>query len=389
MTEPLVTAEIDLSAIAHNTREFARIVGPDVRIMPAVKADGYGHGAVEISKTALANGASALGVARVEEGIALREAGISVPILVFGYASPKNTTDLLDFDLTATVSHKDVAKALSELASKSGKKVKVHLKVDSGMGRIGLLTAQGHPGCQGNYHHAVDDVISMAGLQGLEIEGIYTHFASADSYDKSYARDQLSLFINFIDKIEKKGLFIPVKHAANSAATIEIPESRLDMVRPGISFYGLTPSDEVDMSKVNIKPAMQLKSRIISLKTVPKGFHVSYSSIHVTDRETTIAVVPVGYADGFSRHFSSNGFMLVNGKRAPIVGRVCMDLTMLDVGHIDGIELEDEVVVFGTQNGENLGVDELAARIDTIHYEIISNLSPRVRRVYVHGGVIG
>ncbi len=382
MTEPLATAEIDLSAIAHNTREFARIAGHGVKIMPAVKADGYGHGAVEVSKTALANGASALGVARVEEGVALREAGIGAPVLVFGYVSPKNTKDLIEYGLTATVSSISVARELSELSLKAGKKVKIHLKVDTGMGRIGVLTGSGHPGCHGYYHHAVEDVLAMDGLKGIELEGIYTHFASADSHDKAYAKGQLYFFMDFIERLEKKGLHVPIKHAANSAAAIEIPESRLDMIRPGISFYGLKPSEEVDMSAVHLKPAMQLKCRIISLKTVPQGFHVSYSSTYVTERETTIAVVSIGYADGFSRLFSSNGFMLVKGKRAPIVGRVCMDLTMLDVGHIDGIELEDEVVVFGNQNGENLPVDELAARINTINYEIISNLSSRVKRVY-------
>lgn len=384
MTEPLVTAEIDLSAIAHNTREFARIVGPNVKIMPAVKADGYGHGAIDVSKTALENGASALGVARVEEGVALRQAGIDAPILVFGYVSPINTMDLIDYDLTATVSNLDVALAISDQALEVGKKVKVHLKVDTGMGRIGVLTGVGHPGCHGDYHHSVDDVLIIAGMKGIELEGIYTHFASADSHDKTYALKQLNMFTDFIDDLGKKGLEIPVKHAANSAAAIELPQSHLDMIRPGISFYGLKPSDDVDMSLVDLKPAMQLKSKIISLKTVPSGFHVSYSSTYATDRETTIAVVPIGYADGFSRHFSSNGHMLVHGIRAPIVGRVCMDLTMLDVGHIPGISLEDEVVVFGTQNGETLSVDELAGRIHTLHYEIISNLSPRVKRVYLY-----
>ena len=385
MTEPLVTAEIDLSAIAGNTREFARIVGPGVKIMPAVKADGYGHGAIDVSKTALENGASALGVARVEEGIALRQAGISAPILVFGYASPKSSQDLIDYDLTATVSNLDVVRFMSDKALVQGKKIKVHLKVDTGMGRIGLLTGKGHPGCDGHYDNTADDVLAMAKMKGIELEGIYTHFASADSHDKTYTKQQLNLFMDFIGQLEKSGLHIPIRHAANSAASIELPESRLDMIRPGISFYGLKPSDDVDMSSVALKPAMQLKSRIVSLKTVPRGFHVSYSSTHTTNRETTIAVVPVGYADGFSRHFSSNGHMLVKGMRAPIVGRVCMDLTMLDVGHIKDLALEDEVVVFGTQNGETLPVDELAERIHTIHYEIISNLSPRVKRVYIHG----
>jgi alanine racemase len=383
MTESLITAEVDLSAIAHNTRAFANHVGPGVKIMPAVKADGYGHGAIQVSRTALENGASALGVARTEEGIILRQAGIDAPILVFGYVSPKNTQDLMDYDLTATVSRKDVAQAMSDQAMSQGKTVKVHVKVDTGMGRIGLVTPKGHPGCDIVHGTPLSDVMAMATMPGIELEGIYTHFASSDSLDKTYTHQQLAIFMAFIETLKQKGLEFPLKHAANSAAAIELPESHLDMIRPGISFYGLKPSDETDMSLIDIRPVMQLKSRIVSLKCVPRGFKVSYGSTYLTEKETVIAVVPIGYADGFSRHFSSNGHMLVRGPRASVVGRICMDLTMLDVGHIPDLCLEEEVVVFGRQNNTFLSVDELASRIDTIHYEIVSNLSPRVKRVYL------
>lgn len=383
MSQPLIYAEIDLRAIAHNTREFVRIVSPNVKIMPAVKADGYGHGAVRVSETALKNGASALGVSRVEEGIVLRHAGIGAPILVFGYISPDSTDDVINNELTVTVSQKEIAQALSDRAVQQGKKISVHVKVDSGMGRIGMLTKKGHPGSQGPYHDSVDEVLAMARMPGITLEGIYTHLASSDSRDKADARNQLDIFNEFVADLDCRGLQFPLKHAANSAAAIEMPESHLDMIRPGISFYGLPPSAEVDCSGIDLKPAMQLKAKIISLKQVARGFRVSYGSTHIIDRDTMIAAVPVGYADGFSRHFSSNGEMMVRGRRAPIVGRVCMDLTMIDVGHIPGVALEDEVVVFGTQQGTSLHVDELANRLGTINYEIVSNLNARVKRVYI------
>ncbi|MBU1172816.1 MAG: alanine racemase [Proteobacteria bacterium] len=382
MTEPLIRADIDLGAIAHNTREFSRIVPPHVKIMPAVKADGYGHGAIRVSNTALANGASALGVSRIEEGILLRKAGISVPILVFGYASPDASLDIIDHELTVTVSQADVARALSDKACHYGKKIGAHLKVDSGMGRIGMLTGKGHPGCPGHGQTALDEALVMARLPGLNLEGIYTHLASSDSRDKKDARDQLDIFTSFVGELERLGIEFQLRHAANSAAAIGLPESHLDMIRPGISFYGLPPSAQTDCSGIDLRPAMELKAKIISLKHVSKGFRVSYGSTYIADRETVIAVVPVGYADGFSRRFSSNGEMLVRGIRAPIVGRVCMDLTMIDVGHLPDLSLEEEVVIFGRQAGASLFVDELALRLGTINYEIVSNLNARVKRCY-------
>lgn len=383
MSTPLITAEIDLSAIAHNVKEFQRLVAPGVKIMPAVKANGYGHGAVEVSKTALQNGASQLGVARIEEGIALRKAGIDSPILVFGYTSPDNTLEIIENDLTITVSQTDVAQKIASAAINQGKTVKIHWKIDSGMGRIGMLTKEGHPGCPDLNDNSINSVLEISKAKGLELAGIYTHFAQADHTDKDYTKKQFDIFTGFTEQLQKAGLDIPLKHAANSAAAIEMPETHLDMIRPGISFYGLYPSDEVDKSLIDLKPAMQLKTKIVSLKKVPKGFKVSYGSTYVTEKETTIAVVPIGYADGFSRQFSSNGSMLVHGKKVPIVGRVCMDLTMLDVGAIDDICLEDEVVVFGSQGESFIGADELAGKINTINYEIVSALTSRVQRKWI------
>jgi alanine racemase len=380
----LVKAEIDLKALAHNFKELRRITHPDARLMGVVKANGYGHGAIEVARCALQNGAEVLGVARIEEGITIRKAGIDVPILVFGYALPELVSEILEYDLTQTVYTYASAQLLSRTATSSKKKIKIHLKVDTGMGRLGLLPQN----FQENDSKAINPVavekcLAIASLDGLELEGIFTHFASADSTDKSYAKNQLDLFMSFLNRLHKAGLEAPIRHAANSAALIDMPQSHLDMVRPGIASYGLYPSDEVDKKNVSLKPAMALKARIIHLKNVPAGFKVSYGSTHETSQATTIATIPIGYADGLNRLLSSRGQMLVHGQRAPIIGRVCMDLTMLDVGHIDNVQIGDEAVIFGQQGGDVITADEIASALNTINYEIVSTITARVPRVYL------
>lgn len=384
MNASLVRAEIDLKAIAHNIKELRRITHPNARLMGVVKANGYGHGAIEVARCALQNGAEVLGVARVEEAMRIREAGIEVPILIFGYTLPELTADLLEYDLTQTVYTYASAQELSQTATALKKKIKIHLKVDTGMGRLGLLPQ--------NFQHensvvinadAIEESLAIAGLNGLELEGIFTHFATADSADKAYAEDQLDLFMNFLNRLRKAGLEPPVRHAANSAALIDMPQSHLDMVRPGIASYGLYPSDEVNKKHIPLKPAMALKARIIHLKKVPAGFKVSYGSTHQTPKATTIATIPIGYADGLNRLLSSRGQMLVHGQRVPIVGRVCMDLTMLDVGHIDTVQVGDEVVIFGQQGSDSITVDEIASSLKTINYEIVSTITDRVPRIYL------
>ena len=386
MDTSLVRAEINLKAIAHNVGELRRITHPDAQLMAVVKADGYGHGAVKVARCALENGAERLGVARIDEAIQLREAGIKAPILIFGYTLTQLTPELLEYNLTQTVYTPAFARDLSRTAVSLGKKIKIHLKVDTGMGRLGLLPQNF------NSHHsgeiintnAVDEALAIAGLNGLELEGLFTHFATADSADKRYAENQLDLFLNFLSRMRKSGLNPAVKHAANSAALIDMPQSHLDMVRPGIAIYGLYPSAEVNNKRVFLKPAMALKTRVIHLKKVPAGFNISYGITYKTQKPTTIATVPVGYADGLNRLLSSRGLMLVHGKRVPIVGRVCMDLTMLDVGGIDNIQMGDEVVVFGQQDNESLTVDEMASSLNTINYEIVSTITARVPRVYLN-----
>ena len=376
MDSPLVWVEVDLKAIAHNIRELRRITNPKARFMAIVKANAYGHGIIEVARQSLENGAEALGVANIEEGIQLRKAGIDAPVLIFGYTSPVHVKKLIEFDLTQTVYSYETSRALSEAVAAYGKKIKVHIKVDTGMGRLGLLREI--------TDSSVSEVESISRLPMLELEGIYTHFATADKSDRSYAGKQFEIFMDFLNQLRIAGLEIPVTHAANSAAIINMPETHLDMVRAGISIYGLYTSEEVDRSIIKLKPAMELKTKIIHLKKVPAGFKVSYGTTYETDKPTTIATVSIGYADGLNRLLSSNGRMLVcGGHSVPIVGRICMDMTMLDVGEIPEIVMEEEVVVFGKQGNASISVDEIASTINTINYEVVSTIMERVPRIYV------
>ncbi|MBU0988536.1 MAG: alanine racemase, partial [Proteobacteria bacterium] len=322
----------------------------------------------------------------LNEGIELRNAGFDVPILIFGYTPPQLAAELMAFDLTQTVWSYQTAEALSAAATRTNQSIKIHVKVDTGMGRLGLLSDRLRPSLQidNSGRKAMGEVESIASLPGLELEGVYTHFATADSADKNYAEKQFEIFMDFLDQLRKAGLHIPVRHAANSAAIIDMPETHLDLVRPGISIYGLYPSDEVDKGRIALKPAMTLKARVVHLKKVPAGFSVSYGCTYQTSKPTIIASVPVGYADGFNRRLSSRGHMLVGGRRAPIVGRVCMDQTLLDVGHVPDVNLEDEVVIFGRQGHEFIAADEIAASLNTINYEIVSALTARVPRIYLY-----
>jgi alanine racemase len=385
LINPLTCAEIDLNAYAHNIRELRRATQPQARLMAVVKANGYGHGAKEVARTALQHGAEFLGVARLQEAVELRKAGLEAPILIFGYSSPDSAPTLIDNELTQTIYSPTTAQALSEQAARRGKKIKVHIKVDSGMGRLGLLLEEPAAVAPRNSPSAgiVSDVEAISRLGNLEVDGIFTHFATSDSADKSYANRQLKRFTEFLNRLDRAGLTPPMKHAANSAALIDLPDSHLDLVRPGIATYGLYPSDEVNQRGVALKPVMTLKSRIIHLKKVPAGFHISYGITYRTQKPTTIATVPIGYADGYNRLLSSRGYMVVHGKRVPVVGRVCMDLTMLDVGALKDVNIEDEVVAFGQQGNQAVTADELAATLNTINYEIVTSITARVPRVYI------
>ncbi|WP_003544393.1 alanine racemase [Desulfotomaculum nigrificans] len=370
MQEP-IWAEIDLGAIRHNIKEVRRLVGPDREIMAVVKANGYGHGAVPVARAALSAGATRLAVARLNEAMVLRQAGINVPILVLGFIPPEQLAAALTNHITLTLYRTDLAEEISRVAQKLGQPAVIHLKVDTGMGRLGFIPEQG-----------IEEVKRVSQLAGLKLEGIYTHFAAADETDKSYTRWQLDRFLSFISALEEQGVTFALRHCANSAAIIDHPEAYLDMVRPGIIIYGLYPSEEVNKSRVDLRPAMALKTRVAHLKTVKPGTKISYGCTYTVPRETVIGSLPLGYADGYPRLLSSRGQVIIRGQRAPIVGRVCMDQSMVDVGHIPGVKVGDEVLIFGRDGADYLPVEEVAAWLGTINYEMVCLVGARVPRIY-------
>ena len=378
-------AEIHLDAAAHNIRELKRITAPHADLMAVVKADAYGHGAVEIAQTALDNGAKYLGVARLGEGIRLRESGISSPILIFGYTPPNLTDKLLFYDLTQTVGDSETARRYADIAGRQRATLRIHLKIDTGMGRLGFAcpspSSLNH---EQRLSQITTEIFSVLQLPHLDPEGMYTHFACADHKDKTHAQQQFSAFCDLLEELYQSASFrAPIRHAANSAAIIDMPETHLDMVRAGISLYGLLPSRDVDRKKIALRPVMELKSNIIHLKTVAQGFSVSYGGTWKAPKDTTIATIPIGYADGYNRLLSYAGYMMVHGKKAPIAGRVCMDLVMLDVGDIPDTAVNDEVIVFGGQTSDGVTVDEIAETLGTINYEVVSTVSSRVPRVFL------
>lgn len=383
MDTPLVRADIDLDAITLNIQQLKAVTSPGARFMAVVKANAYGHGAVEVARQALAGGADCLGVARIQEAVALRAAGINGRILVLNYTPPEFAHLALEHDLALTVFDLDTATATSDTAVAAGSRIVAHLKTDTGMGRLGLRP-DGEKGT-GLDPDRINLAIRIASLPGLDLEGIFTHFAAADSRDAAYTEKQFAQFGDYIDALKKAGIEFRVRHAANSAAILTHPQTHLDMVRAGIALYGLNPSAEVNLDHLSTRPVMSLKARLVHVKKVPAGFCVSYGMTYRAPAPTTIATVPIGYADGYSRLLSSRGTMLVRGQRAPIVGRVCMDLTMLDVGHIAGVRTGDEVIVLGRQGDETIAADEIAGVLGTINYEIVSSITARVPRTFHRG----
>ncbi len=364
--------EIDLSAIANNTRLIKGIVGPEVRVLASLKADAYGHGAVKVARTVLHNGASMLGVATVSEATPLREAGVSAPILVFGYVPAWQMREAVRLGLTVTLYSIEAAQALSRAAQALGQAVNVHVKVDTGMGRLGIRAEQ------------VEEVIALAreivALPGLQFEGIFTHFAMADTVDQTHVRLQLERFQWVLHALDQQGLRPPLVHAANSAALLTLPEAHFDMVRPGIALYGLDPSPELPLPE-GFRPALSFKTQVAQVKLVPAGECISYGCQYVTERPTLVATLPVGYADGFRRGPYNWGTVLIHGQEAPILGRVCMDQCMIDVTHIPQTRVGDEVVLIGRQGNAVLSAEEVARRLGTSNYEVVSAILARVPRV--------
>jgi len=352
--------EINLDAIVHNVKNIKKLIGEKKELMAVVKGNAYGHDILEIASVVLNNGVTRLAVARLEEGIFLRKAGITVPILILGLTLKQQAELLVSYNITPTVSEYEIIEKLSKFAVKEGKTAKVHIKVDTGMGRIGISPK-----------HVLDFIKKVKILKNVEIEGIFTHFSVADEKDKTYTEKQFQKFMEVLTVLKKEGIRIPAKHVGNSATLLDLPHMWLDLVRPGISVYGLYPSREVQKT-VKLIPAHTFKTRIVFLKELSMGESIGYGRTYTTKKKrTVIASLPVGYADGYNRLLSNQGEVLVRGRRFPVIGRVCMDQTMIDVTNLPQVEIGDEVVLWGRQGQGEITAEEIAEKIGTINYEIV------------------
>lgn len=366
-----VWAEIDLDKIAFNMRNIKKLA-KDKEVIAVIKADAYGHGAVEIAEVLLENGASRFAVAIITEAIELRESGIKAPIMILGYTPIEFGEDLIKYDIEQTVYDLEYVKQLSEISLKMGKKAKVHIALDTGMGRIGFMPDD----------NSLNEVLEIASLDGIEIVGIFTHFSTADEEDKEYTNYQFSKIQNFMKMLSNNGVNIPIKHVSNSGAIIDLPETYLDAVRAGIILYGYYPSDEVNKERLAIKPALTLKAKIGHVKKLEKDMYISYGRTFKTERDSIIATLPIGYADGYSRLLSGKAKVIVNGKVANVVGRICMDQCMIDVTDVGEVKVGDEVIILGEDRELKFNADDMAELIGTINYDILCMIKHRVPRVY-------
>ncbi len=377
MLEEVITwAEIDLDAIAHNVRAFKRHVGDSVAVIAVVKANAYGHGAVPVAQVALEAGATHLAVHRASEGIQLRRAGITAPILVMGHTPPAGTASIVRYDLTPSPISRECARAIAAEAGRVGRVVPVHVKVDTGLGRYGLLPDE------------VEDFVRYLGsLSNVRIEGLYTHLATAEAEDRVYAGVQVEAFGRVLAMLEGAGVRVPLRHVANSAAMLRLPEAHFDAVRSGIAMYGLTPSDQW-APPFDLRPALTLKSRVSRVRELPAGSGISYGCTFVTPRPMRVALVSAGYGDGYHRALSNTGSVLIHGRRAPILGLVCMDQFVVDVDAVPDVRTDDEVVLIGSQGSARIPAEEVARLAGTINYEVTTSLAPRVTRVFLRGGEV-
>ena len=372
-----VRADVDLDAIHHNLSLAKSVINKDTQLMAVIKADGYGHGANQIAKYC-DDVIDRYAVAIPEEGIDLRKAGFTKPINLLGYTHPTQYEDVINYDLIPAIFTLDMAKTLSQKALSMNKTVKIHIKLDTGMSRIGFADNE----------KSVDVIKEISLLPNLEVDGIFSHFARADEKDKSVARSQFERFTNFVNKLKSEGLKIPNCHISNSAAIMELSDMNLQIVRSGIITYGLYPSEEMDKENFKIIPAMELKSQVSFVKTLKAGTPVGYGGTYVTDKETVIATIPVGYADGYPRSLSNKGRVIIKGQSAPIVGRVCMDQFMVDVTCIEGVKQGDAVTLMGKEGEEFISCEELSGLAGSFNYEFVCNISKRVPRVYYKDGEI-
>ena len=362
-----VWAEVNLSAITHNLTEIRRHVNKNSKLCAVVKANAYGHGAIPVAQCAINAGAEYLAVATIDEGLELRAAGFTQPILILGLIPQNAANEVVANDLTQTVSDFDLAKAICNAAVTQNKTAKVHLKIETGMGRIGAAVEE-----------AANLATCISMMPNVELEGVFSHFAAADSKDKTFVKEQLAIFDKALDEINKLGIQIKIRHIAESAAILEIPEAHYDMVRAGIITYGFYPSDEVEHT-IEIKPAMRLCARVAFIKNIKAGTSIGYGREFIAQRDSVIATLPIGYADGYIRAYK--GFNVeIHNQLATIAGRVCMDQVMIDVTDIEGVKVGDEVTLFGSKT---LTGDDAARHLDTINYEVTCLVSNRVPRVYI------
>lgn len=370
-----VQADVDLDAIRHNIIEMKKHIRPETKLLAVIKADAYGHGAVAVAR-ALEDLADYFAVAHMQEAEELRRYGIHTPILILGYCAPEEFRTLIQQDITINLFSLEDARYLSEIAQTMNQKAKVHIKIDTGMSRIGFACNR----------KAIEEIKEIVALPGIVAEGIFTHFAKADEKNKDAFEQQLNQFHYMLGTLETEGITFPIRHAANSAAIMESGDLDLDMVRSGISTYGLYPSEEVEKEGIDLIPAMALRSRITYVKTVPAGIGVGYGWSYITEKETRIATIPVGYADGYKRALSNQGRVLIHGCFAPIIGRICMDQFMVDVTHVQDVQVGDVVTLFGTDGDACIPVEELANASASFNYEFVCGLSRRVPRIYTWQG---
>ncbi|MBP1888688.1 alanine racemase [Clostridium moniliforme] len=367
-----VWAEINLDSLAYNMKNIKKLANGR-EVIGVVKADAYGHGSVEVSKVLLENGASRLAVAIITEAVELRKNNIKAPIMILGYTPLEFGETLVNNDIEQTVYDLEYAKSLSDIAINMGKKAKIHIALDTGMGRIGFLPNE----------DSLNKVLEIASLKGIEIVGIFTHFSTADEENKEYTYEQFSKIKNFNNMLLEKGLDIPLKHASNSGAIIDLPETYLDCVRAGIILYGYYPSDEVKKEKLPLKTVLTLKTKIVHVKKLDKDMYISYGRTFKTERDSIIATIPIGYADGYSRLLSGKAKVIVNGKFAKVVGRICMDQCMIDVTDIEDVKVGDEVILLGEENNLKFNADDMAKIIGTINYDVLCMIKHRIPRVYI------
>lgn len=369
-----VYAKIDLNTIVYNLEEIKSNIDANTKIMAVIKADGYGHGAIPIAKQIESRDyLFGFAVATAEEAIALRQSGILKPIMILGYVFPEHYEEIVEYNIISTIFEFNTAKKLSDIALTKKKNIEIHIKIDTGMSRIGL---KDNP-------ESIEIIKEIIKLPLLETKGIFTHFAKADETDRTFTIKQLERFKRFAEALEKEGISIPLKHCSNSGGIIEYSNANMDIVRAGISLYGLYPSSQVSRTEFHLKPALELISHVVCVKEVEAGAGISYGGTFVTVKATKVATIPIGYGDGYPRSLSNKGWVLIKGKKAPILGRICMDQFMVDVSHIDQVAPGDEVTLIGRNGDLNISVDQLGDLSGRFNYEFVCDLGKRIPRVYV------